>query len=143
MHPPSVQPYLFFGGRCDEAIAFYRDAIGAQLEMRMQFDESPVPLPPEAIPHGFGNKVMHAALRIGQHTVLISDGNGDSQAFQGFALSLLLANEASARQAFEALSAGGEITLPLSATFWSGCFGMLRDRFGVAWMVGIAPSAAA
>lgn len=140
MHPPFLQPYLFFGGRCDEAIEFYQNAIGARLEMRMRFDESPVPLPPGAIPAGFGNKVMHSALRIGNQTLLASDGRGDASGFSGFSLSLLMATESEARHAFEALSQGGEITLPMSATFWSGCFGMLRDRFGVAWMVGVAPA---
>lgn len=139
MQPPVLQPYLFFNGRCDEAIEFYQSAIGARLEMRMRFSEAPTPMPPGTLPAGFENKVMHAALRIGNHTLLASDGCGEANSFNGFSLSLLTETEAEARHTFDALSLGGEVTLPISSTFWSGCFGMLRDRFGVSWMVGVVP----
>lgn len=142
MKASSVQPYLFFAGRCDEAIAFYRAAVGAELEMLMRFDQSPQPLAPGSIPEGFGGKVMHAALRIGDGVVLASDGTETTPRFGGFSLSLTLGTADEARRAFGALSEGGEVTLPMSPTFWSPCFGMLKDRFGVHWMVGVAPTPA-
>jgi len=143
MKSPLVQPYLFFGGRCDEALAFYQKAIGARIEMRMSFSESPEPMPPGSIPRGFEKKVMHAAVRIGESLVMASDGNSEKLSFCGFSLSLACASEDQARQSFDALAEGGRITMPISKTFWSPCFGMLQDRFGVGWMVSLlAPESA-
>ncbi|MFO1419201.1 MAG: VOC family protein [Methylotetracoccus sp.] len=130
-----IQPYLFFGGRCDEAIAFYREALGATVELLMRFDESPDPAPPGTVPPGFERKVMHATLRIGGAVLMASDGCDESTRFDGFRLSLALPTEERARVAFASLANGGEIQMPLCETFWSPCFGMLTDRFGVGWMV--------
>lgn len=133
-----IQPYLFFDGRCEEAIEFYRRAVGAEVSMLMRFKESPDPPPPGMIPPGSENKVMHAALRIGDATVMASDGHCQGQAkFQGFSLSLNVPNAAEAEQRFNALADGGKVTMPLGKTFWSPSFGMVTDRFGVGWMVSV------
>jgi PhnB protein len=130
-----VQPYLFFDGRCEEAIEFYRKAIGAEPVMMMRFKESPEP-PPGPMPPGSENKIMHASLRIGDTVVMASDGCAQGNPkFEGFSLSVTAANEAEAERVFATLSEGGEVRMPLTKTFFSPRFGMLADRFGVGWMV--------
>jgi PhnB protein len=133
-----VQPYLFFGGRCDEALEFYRQALGATVEMVMRFSESPEPPPPGTVPPGFEDKVMHASFKIGDSLLMASDGCDPQLKFSGFSLSLALRTAAAADRAFAALSEGGQITMPLTQTFWSPKFGMLTDRFGVGWMITVA-----
>jgi PhnB protein len=131
-----VQPYLFFDGRCEEAIEFYRRTVGAEVAMLMRFKDAPNPPPPDMVPAGSGNKVMHAALRIGDTTLMASDGRCQGQpSFQGFSLSLSVPSEAEAELRFNALADGGKVTMPLAKTFWSPRFGMVTDRFGVGWMV--------
>jgi len=131
-----IQPYLFFDGRCEEAIEFYKQAVGAKVEMLMRFKDSPEPQPPGMIPPGSENKVMHASMRIGETTVNASDGECNGKpSFEGFALSLDAANEAEADKLFAALSEGGQVKLPLTKTFFSPRFGMVADRFGITWMV--------
>ena len=126
-----IQPYLFFEGRCDEAVAFYRAALGAEVAMLMRYKESP-----DARLTGSEEKVMHATLRIGESTVLVSDGHcGGKPSFQGFALSLTVPSDAEAERLFAALGDGGQVQMPLTKTFFSTCFGMVADRFGVLWMV--------
>jgi PhnB protein len=135
-----IQPYLFFDGRCEDAIEFYRSALGAEVEMLMRFRDSPDPPPPGMIPPGGENKVMHAALRIGDAMVLASDGRCLGQpSFQGFALSLTAPNETEANRMFASLADGGQVQMPLAKTFFSPRFGMVADRFGVSWMVYVAP----
>jgi len=133
-----VQPYLFFDGRAEEAVAFYRKTVGAEVTMLMRFKDSPDPsMSPPDSPNA--NKVMHMSLKIGDSTVLGSDGRCMGQAnFQGFALSLTAANEAEAAKLFAALGEGGQVQMPLTKTFFSPAFGMLADRFGVSWMVYVA-----
>lgn len=131
----NVEPYLFFGGRCDEALAFYRGAVGAEVVFVMHFNESPKPVPPEMLQAGFETKVMHALFRIGNSSIMASDGCDDKSRFGGFSLALNVDDEAQARLYFSALSQGGEIQMPLAKTFWSPCYGTLTDRFGVNWMV--------
>ena len=131
----SIQPYLFFGGRCEEAIEFYTQALGAQLEMLMRHRDSPDPHPPGLLQPGFEDKVMHASLRIGEAVIMASDGCDDKTRFDGFRLSLALPTEEGARRAFAGLSDGGTVQMPLTKTFWSPCFGMVTDRFGVGWMI--------
>lgn len=131
-----VQPYLFFDGRCEEAIEFYKKALGAEVLMMMRFKESPEPHSPGMLPPGSENKIMHACIRIGDASVMASDGRCTGQtSFQGFSLSLTAANEADASQKFAALAEGGQVQMPLGKTFWSSSFGMVADRFGVSWMV--------
>jgi PhnB protein len=136
-----IQPYLFFNGRCEEAIEFYRRALGAEIELMTRFKESPEPAPPGSVPPGFDNKIMHASFRIGQTTVMASDGcSAEKPSFQGFSLSLAVETEAEADRAFNAMADGGQIKMPLTKTFWSPRFGMLEDRFGIDWMISVAPS---
>jgi len=134
-----IQPYLFFNGRCDQAIALYKDALGARVEQLLRYRESPEPAPPGMLPPGFEDKVMHASLRIGDATLFVSDGNQDGGAqFQGFSLSLTLPDEATLRSTFAALSEEGVVKMAPARTFWSPCFGMLSDRFGVGWMLWVS-----
>jgi len=131
-----VQPYLFFDGRCEEAIEFYRTKLDAEVTMLMRFKDSPEPHQPGMIPPGAENKVMHANIRIGDTAVLASDGQCQGKpSFQGFALSLTAPNDADAARLFSALSDGGLVQMPLTKTFFSSSFGMVADRFGVSWMV--------
>jgi PhnB protein len=128
-----IQPYLFFEGRCQEAIDFYRRALGAEVVMQMAFKDSPVPTgqSPET-----GDKVMHACVKIGETQVFMSDGMcGGAPSFQGFSLSLTLKDDVEAGRAFAALGNGGAVTMPLAKTFFASSFGMVKDRFGVGWMV--------
>jgi PhnB protein len=133
-----VQTYLFFNGRCEEAVAFYRQALGAEVEMMMRFKDSPEPPRPGMVPPGFENKIMHCSFRIGATTVMASDGcAAESANFEGFSLSLTVADEAEANRVFAALAEGGQVRMPLAKTFWSPCFGMVQDRFGIGWMVSV------
>jgi PhnB protein len=128
-----VQPYLFLEGRCQEAIDFYHHALGASVVMQMAYKDSPVPTgqSPET-----GDKIMHACLRIGETEVFMSDGRcGGAPVFQGFALSLALTDDVEAARVFAALADGGSVNMPLGKTFFASSFGMVNDRFGVAWMV--------
>lgn len=131
----TITPYLFFAGRCEEALEFYRTALGAEVEMLMRFDQSPEPPPPGILQPGFEKKVMHASFRIRGVRLMASDGCDDKSKFDGFRLTLSVSTEAEARKAFDALSAGGTVQMPLAKTFWSPCYGMVTDRFGVGWMV--------
>lgn len=137
MSQTAIQPYLFFGGRCEEALSFYRTALGAEIEMMMRFSESPEPMPEGSLPRGFENKIMHSSFRVGGATVMASDGCGGDAKISGFSLSLSVATPEAAKKAFSALSAGGKVDMPLDKTFWSPLFGMLTDKFGVAWMVSV------
>jgi PhnB protein len=131
-----VQPYLFFDGRCEEAIEFYRKALGAEVVMLMRFRDSPDPPPPGMIPPGSEDKVMHASLRIGETEVMASDGRCMGKpAFQGVSLSLSVSSEAEADRLFNLLAEGGQVQMPIGKTFFSPRFGMVADRFGVSWMV--------
>lgn len=134
-----VQPYLFFDGRCEEAIEFYGHALDARVEMLMRNSDSPEPHPPGMLPPGSENKVMHASLKIGDTVVMASDGHCSGKpSFQGFALSISVPDGATAERRFAALSEGGQVQMPLTRTFFSSHFGMLTDRFGVSWMIIVA-----
>jgi PhnB protein len=131
-----IQPYLSFEGRCDEAIEFYKKAIGAKVDMLMRFKESPDQsmVTPES-----KEKVMHAALRAGDAQLLMSDGRCTGSAnFNGIALALSAASDADAERIFNALADGGKVNMPLTKTFFSSKFGMVADKFGVGWMVMVA-----
>lgn len=138
-----VQVYLFFAGRCEEAVEFYKRTTGAEVVMLMRFKESPEPPPPGMIPHGSEDKIMHTCLRIGDTMVMASDGRCQgAPSFEGFSLSLNVATEAEADRLYAALAEGGQVQMPLTKTFWSPRFGMLTDRFGVGWMITVAAEAA-
>ena len=133
-----VEVYLFFNGNCEKAIEFYRSALGAEVEMMMRYKESPEKPPPGRLPPGFENKIMHSSFRVGSTRVMASDGCTEGKTdFQGFSLSVSVPNEAEANRVFTALSEGGKVTMPLAKTFWSPCFGMAEDRFGIGWMVSV------
>lgn len=130
-----VQPYLFFDGRCEEALEFYRQAVGAQIGMKMRFGDSPE-APPPGMPTPPANKIMHADFTVGGSMILASDGECNGKpGFQGFSLALSVKTDAEAERAFAALAAGGQVGMPLSKTFFSPKFGMLTDKFGIGWMV--------
>jgi PhnB protein len=131
-----IQPYLFFDGRCEEAVEFYKRALGAELEMLMRYRESPDPPPPGMVPPGYEDKVMHASLRVGGAVLMASDDcTGNAKQFEGFSLSLSVPDTPTADRMFNALAEGGEVQMPLGRTFWSPRFGMVKDRFGVHWMI--------
>jgi len=133
-----VQPYLFFDGRCEEALEFYKKALGAEVKVLLRFKDNPEPQP-GMTPPGAENKVMHANFRIGDTDVLASDGRCLGQPkFQGFSLSLWARTEAEADKKFAALADGGQVQMPLAKTFFSPRFGMVADKFGIAWMVLVA-----
>jgi PhnB protein len=128
-----LQPYLFFNGRCDEAIEFYQKALGAEVMMLMRFKQAP---DQGMIQPGMDEKVMHARLRISDSIVLMSDGMGaGEQKFEGFSLTLSLATAAEVDRRFNALADGGQVRMPLDKTFFSPRFGMLTDKFGMGWIV--------
>ena len=137
MKPNLIQPYLLFNGRCKEALEFYGTALGAKVDFMMLYKESPQPLPPDKLPAGWADKIMHATFRIGENVLMASDGCEEGAKFGGFSLSLSVASEAEANRFFAALSAGGQVGMPLTKTFWSPCFGMLTDRFGLGWMISV------
>ena len=131
-----IQPYLFFEGRTEEALEFYKKALGAQVTMLMRFRESPDPPPPGMVPPGSENKVMHASFEVGGSLVMASDGgcSGNTK-FGGVSLSLSVPDEATADRFFGALAEGGQVQMPLGKTFFSPRFGIVADRFGVSWMI--------
>jgi PhnB protein len=131
-----VQSYLFFDGCCEEAIEFYKKALGAKVDMLMRFKESPEPCDPKMVPPGSEDKVMHASFHVGETMIMASDGNCQGKpAFQGFSLAIETPTAAEADTKFNALAEGGQVQMPLTKTFFSEKFGMVADRFGVSWMV--------
>ncbi len=135
-----IRPYLFFGGRCEEAVEFYRTALGAKIEMLMRYKDAPEQPPSGMLADGFENKVMHCAFHVGESLIMASDGCGPQEkedAFSGFSLSFTPRDEAEADRVFAALAEGGSVTMPLGKTFWAKKFGMLTDRFGLGWMVNL------
>jgi PhnB protein len=128
-----VQPYLMFDGRCEEALEFYRQALGARVEALLRFKDSPDPQMCAAAP---AEKVMHSCFRIGDTAVMASDGQCQGKAsFQGFSLAITAADDADAKRRFDALVDGGQVQMPLGKTFFASSFGMVADRFGVSWMI--------
>lgn len=135
-----VQPYLFFEGRCEEALGLYQEVLGAEIEMLMRYKDNPETPPPGMVPPGSENKVMHCAFRIGDSVIMASDGNcAGTPAFGGFSLSMPARDKAEAERLFKGLGEGGQVQMPLEETFFSPCFGVVVDRFGVSWMVIVQP----
>lgn len=131
----AITPYLFFSGRCEEALEFYRQTLGAQVEMVMRFNESPDPTPPGMLQAGFENKVMHSSFSVNGIRLMASDGCDDKSTLHGFQLALNVDTEVTAHKVFNDLAEGGDVQMPLAKTFWSPCFGMVADKFKVVWMV--------
>jgi PhnB protein len=133
-----VQPYLFFSGNCEEALKFYQKVLGAKVEEIFRYKESPEPPPADKVPANWGDKIMHASVRIGESQLLASDGCPQEGAgFKNFSLTISATNEAEADRLFNGLAEGGQVQMPLGKTFFSPRFGMLTDRFGLGWMVGV------
>ncbi|MFO0914665.1 MAG: VOC family protein [Pirellulales bacterium] len=135
MSATTITPYLFYSGRCEEALRFYEQALGAKVEMVMRYNESPDPVPPGMLQPGFESKIMHTSFTVGGARVMASDGCDDKGKIEGVQLALSVASEAEAHKAFDALAAGGSVNMPLTKTFWSPCFGMVADKFNITWMV--------
>jgi PhnB protein len=139
-----IQPYLFFDGRCEEALEFYRKTLGAQVVDLLRFKDNPEACAVGHVPPGGENKVMHASFKVGEMTIMASDGHCTQRPeFKGFSLALSVPDAAAAQRTFGALSDGGQVQMPLGKTFFSPSFGMVADRFGVAWMVVTVPEMAA
>jgi PhnB protein len=139
-HIMQTQVYLFFDGRTDEALAFYKQTLGIEVEMLMRFKDNPdKDKHPESCPPGAEEKVMHSSFKLGDQHVLASDGNcGGKPEFKGFGLALSVKTEAEADKVFGALGQGGQVQMPLTKTFFSPRFGMVADKFGVIWMILVA-----
>ncbi len=135
----NVTPYLMFNGRCEEAINFYKTELGAEVVAMMRFKENPPPA--DRVPANWDNKIMHSCFKIGDTQIMASDGDcADKAGFSGVRLSIEVKSEAEAARAFNGLSKGGEVKMPLGKTFFSPSFGMVNDRFGVSWMVVTSPT---
>lgn len=133
-----VEPYLYFRGNCEEAVEFYESALGATRVMLMRFEEAPEQPPEGMLAPGWDKKVMHASILIGETMVMMSDGCGTEDGdFNGFSLCLAPENEVEAKKLFDAVAEGGTIIMPLGKTFWSPCYGMCTDKFGVGWMINL------
>jgi PhnB protein len=129
----SVSAYLNFEGRCEEALEFYKSALGAEVDTVMRFKEAPAS---DECPSGDPEKIMHSAFRIGSTMIMASDCQCSGKtAFAGVSLALDVPDEADAARCFEVLSAGGTVHMPLGKTFWSPSFGVVADKFGVCWMI--------
>ena len=129
-----VEPYLFFDGRCEEALEFYKKALGAEVTALIRYKDSPDP----TMVHGGQdpNKILHAVFRVGETMIMTSDGRNQGKPnFQGFALSIAVKTEAETKKLFNALADGGRVEMPLGKTFFSPSFGMVVDRFGIMWML--------
>ncbi|MDK2125704.1 VOC family protein [Parachitinimonas caeni] len=130
-----VQPYLIFNGRCAEAIEFYKKAVDAQILFQMQYKDAP---DQAHVPPGSGEKMMHVSFKIGESVLMAADGQEDAPAaMEGCSLSISVETTTDADRVFQALAAGGTITMPLTKTFWSEAFGMLVDKFGISWMINV------
>ncbi|MEC5126184.1 VOC family protein [Verrucomicrobiales bacterium BCK34] len=142
MSNPIIEPYLFFDGNCEEAVKFYCENLGAKVEMMMRYSESPDPLPPELMSPEYENRIMHVSFSIGESRVMASDGgcgpDAEAPRFGGFSLSLGLDDEREAKLLFDLLAEDGKVEMPLGKTFWSPCFGMVTDKFGLDWMISVA-----
>jgi len=135
-----TEPYLFFEGRCDEAVDFYRKHLGAEVGTLMRYKESPEPHQPGMLPPGSENKVMHGTIKIGDSKVMVSDGRCSGKPdFRGFALTLTAPDVARADKLFAALADGGQVQMAQAKTFFSPRFGMVTDRFGVLWIIIVMP----
>ena len=135
----NVTPYLMFNGRCEEAINFYKAELGAEVLALLRFKENPPPA--DKVPANWDNKVMHSSFKIGDTQIKATDGDSaDKPGFSGVTLSIQVNNEAEAERAFNGLSKGGQVKMPLGKTFFSPRFGMVSDRFGVSWMVVTSPT---
>jgi len=139
MNEAVITPYLFFGGRCQEALDYYSDALGAEIGETMLFSQSPVPISEGFLEPGFESKVMHGSFKLAGAEVFVSDGYKSGGSFDGFVLTLTLKSSEVATRLFNALAEDGSVQMPLTPTFYSPLFGMVTDRFGLGWMIMLNP----
>jgi uncharacterized glyoxalase superfamily protein PhnB len=137
-----AHPYLIFGGRCEEALEFYKRAIGAKVGLVMRFNDSPDPMPEGMLAPGFETKIMHCEFEVGNITIMASDGCGPDAPFAGVNVALTVPTIEEVDRLFNALAEGGQVRMPLEPTFWSPRYGQLTDKFGLGWMVMAAPQGA-
>ena len=136
-----VQAYISFGGRCEEALEFYKKSIAAEVTSLMRWKDSPDVVMKS--PPGYEEKIMNAAFRIGETQLMADDGMGEKEVeFKGMTLAIEVTDDAEAKRVFTALGEGGKVTMPLMKTFWTSSFGMLTDKYGVPWMVNVAAAKA-
>lgn len=135
MQKAEIKNYLFFSGRCEEALNFYQQHLGASINFMMRFNENPDPMPEGMLQDGFENKIMHAEFNLANMVIYASDGCNDAENFSGFRLALIIQKKEDAERIFSALATGGKIDMPLMKTFWSPLYGQVTDQFGVGWMV--------
>lgn len=135
MKKAEIKNYLFFSGRCEEAMNFYQQHLGATINFLMRFNESPEPMPEGMLQDGFENKIMHAEFSLANMEIYASDGCNDAESFSGFRLALIVQKKEEAERIFNVLATGGKVDMPLTKTFWSPLYGQVTDQFGVGWMV--------
>ena len=135
MQKSTINNYLFFSGRCEEALNFYQQHLGATVGFMLRFNESPDPVPEDMLQQGFENKIMHCEVTIGDNKILASDGCNDACSFSGFRLALTVPTKEDAHRIFDALAQDGSVDMPLTETFWSPLYGQVTDQFGLGWMV--------
>ena len=140
MSSTTITPYLIFGGQCEEALKFYKQSIGAEIDFMMKFNESPEPMAPGALAPGFENKVMHASFRVYNNPIMASDGDGRGDKLGGFSLAVATDSSDEVSKIFHALSPQGQVIMAPGATFWSPCYTMFVDRFRVCWMAMVRQS---
>ena len=124
-----VNPYIAYKGTCQEAIDFYKQALGAELIFSQTWGESPMS---EA---GFEDKIMHATIKIGDSTIMMCDDPRNETTGSNISLAIGLNDKDIAHKYFDGLAEGGQVTMPLDKTFWAEAFGMLTDKFGINWMI--------
>jgi PhnB protein len=128
-----VNPYLWFDGRCAEAFGSYAQLLGGEIAMLQTHADSPAAA---QAPPGWGDKIMHARLLVGDAVLMGSDvPPPHHQAPQGFSVSLQVDRIAEGERIFNGLAEGGAVRMPFQPTFWAAGFGMCVDRFGIPWMV--------
>ncbi len=135
MQNAAVNTYLFFYGRCEDALEYYKQHLGAEVSFLMRFSDAPESLPENMVPVGLENKIMHAQFKVANTEIFASDGCSADEQSSGFSIALTLAEKSEAERIFNALADGGKILMPLTPTFWSPLYGQVQDKFGINWMV--------
>jgi len=135
MQQASINTYIFFKGRCEEALDYYTAHLGAEVTCLIRFNEAPEPAPEGMLPEGYENKVMHSQFKVANAEIFASDGCEPDKVTEGFSLALTIRSRDEAERVFNALADGGTVDMPLTRTFWSPLYGQVTDKFGVRWMV--------
>jgi len=131
----TINTYVFFKGRCEEALEYYKEHLGAEVTCLIRFSEAPEPAPEGMLPEGYENKVMHSQFKVANAEIFASDGCEPDKTPEGFSLALTIPSRDEAVRVFDALADSGTVNMPLAETFWSPLYGQVTDKFGVGWMV--------